>query len=582
MVKEEFDLKAFREIQEHSEHLKSLYGARNELMTLMEEMYLLLWRDEERVKRLHNNIKITKSPTARNKLLGAARLMIATDPEFSMPEDTNGDQAMENASLIEQAAKRLWVAAGRVREDPVHYDVVLSALLFGEMHIGIDKTIDLVRHAEGTKNDAALYRAKEIASITPYTFDAWDPRTGYPDRDKFGVRAYYREVVTTSGEVLDNFGDAAIRVFPDGRRYATCTLCHYWDYKHRYTWVQGHSELPLVQEEHNLPFIPIIAKIGEGSTLFAEPEYQNQAFLYTFAKSGLWERENLALTVLYTNIFGIGANPMFVEKLNAQGEGPEYDFSQPGGIVRVPNGADWGPVSNKGVIDPSILQGWEIAETKASESTIYDQALGEPLSGNAPFSMVALLHQAGRLPLIVPQRKAGWAIADAVKKALVWYRKEPEKGYDYSHIFGKLDAKKIPEQFDLVAHLDVSLPQDKLQQSNVASLLTGGDDPLMPKNWVRENVLGEGQPEEIQMQIWSEQAARLMMQGFYEQLLPSLMQRIGQMIGGGQQTPPGASGGQPGALPGQSPPTMESPMTQGLPPEMAQGGMQGPEQGPMV
>jgi hypothetical protein len=56
MAKEEFDLKMFRETREHAEHLKSLYGARNELMTTMEEMYLLLWKVEELVKRLYNNV----------------------------------------------------------------------------------------------------------------------------------------------------------------------------------------------------------------------------------------------------------------------------------------------------------------------------------------------------------------------------------------------------------------------------------------------------------------------------------------------------------------------------------------------
>jgi hypothetical protein len=122
-----------------------------------------------------------------------------------------------------------------VRGDPVHYDVVLSALLFGEMHIGFDKTADVVKHAEGTKSDVALYRAQEIAHVTPYVFDVWDPRTGYPERDRFGVSAYYREVVTTSGDVLDTFGDAALRIFPDGKRYQQTTLCHFWDYKYRYT-----------------------------------------------------------------------------------------------------------------------------------------------------------------------------------------------------------------------------------------------------------------------------------------------------------------------------------------------------------
>jgi hypothetical protein len=156
---------------------------------------------------------------------------------------------------------------------------------------------------------------------------------------------------------------------------------------------------------------------------------------------------------------------------------------------------------------------------------------------------------------------------------LVWYRKEPSTGYDYTHIFGDLKASQIPERFDLDAALDVSLPQDKLQQANIANLLSTGDDPLMPKSWVREHVLGEGQPEEMQMNVWSEQAARMMMQGFYTQLLPAVMGKMNQMLG---NTPPGPSGGQ------QSLPTT-GPGAQGLPPEMMAGGMQGPEQqGPIV
>jgi len=74
-----------------------------------------------------------------------------------------------------------------------------------------------------------------------------------------------------------------------------------------------------------------------------------------------------------------------------------------------------------------------------------------------------------------------------------------------------------------------------------------------------------------------------MMQGFYNQLLPAVMGKMNQMLG---NTPPGASGGQPGALPGKSPVTMESPGgtpgAQGLPPEMMASGTQGPDQGPMV
>lgn len=555
----QYDMELMRQIKEHGTYLKSIHQQRNSMFTKMEQMLLMEWDEESRVRTATDNVKITKHPGARNKLMGALRLMVATDPLFNVPKDASDPTAAGISEKIEHMAEAMWTCAGRVRQQPVHYDVVLSCLTFAEMHIAVTKTSDMVEAAKGGTK-AAMAKAEEIAAITPYLFDVWDPRTGYPEIGPQGLTSFYREVETTSGAVLDEFGDAAREVIQDPKkRYDKVTLCHFWDYENHVVWLTN-SDRPLIQEAHGLSFIPVVVQLGEGSRLFEKPEHQRQPFLYTLWQSGLWARQNLMLTVLYTLAFSIGSNPLYVYQANQPGKQLNIDWSRPGGTATIEANESLGPLA-KQVIDPSLLQGREIADGLEEESTIYGQTLGQPLGPNATFSETSLLHQAGRLPLITTQRMASWAIADAVKMALKWMKADKTAGKArYKGAYTELKPSEIPERFELEAMLDIDLPQDMLQQANVANQLTAGENPLASQEWTRENILKIGQPKEMQKQIWGEQAAAMLFYQFLEDQMQVMQQR--------QQMEQMQQQGQPGQPPQGG---------QGIPPEMMQGGMQPPE-----
>lgn len=562
----QFDMVLMNQVKERATYLKSLHSQRNTADDRYEAAFLLNWDEEGRTRRVMENSKITKHPGSRNALLGAIRLLIASDPQWSVPHDGNDTDAQMESEKIEKFAELMWKAAGRVRQQPVHYDVVTSMLTFAEAHIAVTKTSDMVESAKGGTR-AAQIKAENIARITPYVFDVWDPRTGYPEIGAYGLTSFYREIETTSGQVLDEFGDAAKAVYHDtNKRYDSVTLCHYWDYENRFVWLSG-EERPLIQEKHGLPFIPVVVQLGEGSRLFSKPEYQRQPFLYTMIESGLWSRQNLMLTVLYTLAFAIGSNPLYVYQANQPGKDLSIDWSRPGGVVNIEQGETLSPML-KQVVDPSLMTSYEIAQQLAQESTIYGQTLGEPISGTQTFSTTALLHQAGRLPLLVTQRLASWAIGDAVKMALLWMRADGVRGSaGYKHEAMALKASEIPEDFELEAKLDIDLPQDMLQQANVYNILTGGENPAVSAEWARENVLNIGQPKAMQEQIWNEQAGSMMFMQFLQDQIQVMKQQ--------QQTQQPM--GQPG-MPAQQP--MGPPQAQGLPPEMMQGGMQPPEMMP--
>uniref|UniRef100_A0A6M3JBV9 Uncharacterized protein n=1 Tax=viral metagenome TaxID=1070528 RepID=A0A6M3JBV9_9ZZZZ len=569
----QFDMTMMKQVQDHATDLVTRHGARNEMFEYQLRMYLLDWEEKAAIEKKMEGAKLTISPDVRNRIIGAVRLLVATDPVWSVPELLNVQAVLDNGDAMELLAKRLWLAASNVVQNPPLFEIVLSMVLFAECHIGITRTADLVEQAKGASK-AAEYRAEEIARSTPIIFDVWDPRDGYPELDNMGTQAYYREVKTTSGSVMDEFGDDAKVLYPDGDRYKMVVLCNYMDHIYRHVWTQG-TERPIRQEKHDLPFLPVTVQLGEGSMLFSEPENQRQPMGYGLWKSGMWARQNLAWTVAYSNLYAVGANAMFEEQLNAQGQGVTHSKNRPGGVITVPQGAGWKMMDQSMVVNPALIQMMSLADQKVGESTIYAQTLGEPLGGNAPFSMVALLHQAGRLPLMVPQRKAARALAKVMKKALVWLKKEPSE-YDYEHIMGEMKAADIPEHFELEATLKIDLPQDDLQNTKVATMAATGEDPLVSKRWAREKTLSIGQSDKMQEEIWGERASGMKFQQYVMEQMLRLQEMQARLEQGAQGMPPkGMPPQQRQPLPQQGMPMtpegmpMEEPMPEGLP-------MQGP------
>lgn len=571
----DYDPNVLKDIRTHALEIKSIYGDRDIQCTEMENMYLLNDPNKEDMTKGRKHVKYTISPDARNTLLGAVRLLIATDPAFSIPHDANDAAAQKQSEPMEKWTQETFVKSSRVYGRPWHYDVVLSMALFAEVNIAITRTADLVANAQGGSK-AAIAKAEEIAAITPYVFDVWHPMTCYPEFTNYGLTSFYREVSTTTGAVRDEFGADATQNISGKTRNEPITLCQWWDYEWRAAWLFG-SDDPLLMEQHGLSFIPIVSAIGEGSKLFADPSKQRQPFYYSLWKSGLHDRETLALTSVYTNVFFQVSNPMTLYKANVPGKELKQDFSVLGGLTVIDKDEDLGPYRRE-PIDPAMLEALRIAEQKSAESTIFGQTLGEPLGGgNAPYSAVALMHQAGRLPLLVTQRTSQSAIAEAMRIALSWFRDEGYGGASYKGAFDKLKPSDVPKHFELDCKLDVNLPQDKMQMANVARAISSGEDPLTSVRWTRENILNVGQSDAMQAEIWGEKAANLKaMQYFSEQML-AIKQQMQEAMAPPQ--PPMPQGPPQGMPPGGIEQTQTPPPEFGQP-NVATPGM--PMQGPQM
>lgn len=530
---------SFEEVQAFAKEMKAAYSQRDTTFEEMDNIFLMENADLPTGKW----IKETIDSTGRDKLLGAVRLLTAADPIWSVPRDKNSeDIEQKTASDLEKAAGMMWTAAGRAKKTPVHYTAVLAGLLYGQADIAVIKVEDLIKRAS---SPAQKKRLEKIAMRTPIIWEALNPKLCYPVFDGFGLAAHLTSREMKVVDVRNRFNEGVL----EGKKNLDVVVYNeYWDLEKHVVWVDGESAA-LLDEEHDLPMIPVASARMEGSELF-EDDFQHQPFLYTMYKGNTYKRASLLQTVMFTNLFTIGANPGIVHHKSNDNTKLVIDFTQPGGVIEVPLGDKVEPFNMK-AITPEMQQMYDLLERKIETSTIYAQTLGEPLGANAPFSMVHLLSQAGRLPLVPYQRMLSNLITDAMSIGLEMLRSTGGKLAVKGENKGiELDLNDIPEDVELRATLDISMPQDKAQDAKTAIELNRAGYISMERG--REEYLGIGQSDDEQTQIWTE----IMAQAQFDQRIQAMMQQAAMQAQQGQMTP------------GAMPPGM--PQGQQMPPEMGQ------------
>lgn len=556
-------------IKQRCKDVRGKFGTRNTLMTTMEDYFLMKWNEN---KPQDPNIIQMVDPDSHNALKGAARLLKATDPKVRVPEEKNDEEAKKASSNIERAGSAIIYANSRSRDIPVQNETTMSALLFGEIHAGITLTEDLVRYAEKGSSKSYQNRVKELASRTPIIIDIYDPRTCYPIIDSIGVAGYHRYIRKTAFELVDMWGDQAREILGQTDKYKIdyekpYYLCDYIDWEYRIIWIDDKPETPLVFAPHELGELPVVYRVAGGSRLHQNTGDQVQPFLYAMYKSGLQNAKNMAMTMLFDHIYTLGATGQYAYRPNVPGKPLAIRWETKGGYYELGANESLETIM-KPTLDQTVMAGLELAERKATESTIYRQALGEPLGSNAPYSMISLLNHAGRQALLDAQRAASWAFGDIIEKAFRMLKSQTKGKSTIAGRSGYIELKtsEIPKDFMVEVDFEIDLPQDIKQNAAIAAQLISSD--LADKEYVRSKLLQIDQSDEMDKKIMKQKLIDLFTTMQIEQTMAAIQQQKQPppTIPGGA-TPPTQQPGQPGA--GMQPPPQGQGAGLQLPPGLA-------------
>lgn len=263
---------------------------------------------------------------------------------------------------------------------------------------------------------------------------------------------------------------------------------------------------------------------------------------------------------------------MFVYQARDEDKQLNVDWSIPGGVLTIEQGESFGQVQVK-PINADLQYFQQLLDQKGVEATMYRQALGEGAGSGQAFSSLALLSQAGRLPLAGPKKRLGWVLGHAMQIAYAWMKSETTDGgkrrAKNGYIQAEIEIGQIPDDFEIECVVDVSLPQDKMQQVNIAKSATdapNGQIPLASRRWAREEVLGIEQSSEMDREIMNEIAGTQLFAQYLEMMAQQAaaaqqgMQSMAMPPMGGAHSMSAPPGMQTGAPPMAGPPMAGAPM----------------------
>ena len=493
--------KLFEEIKIHASDLKSQYSKRNKEFEAYEDMYLMNGTEGTRG---NETVKLTVSPTAHNKVVGAKRLLQSQKVRF----DVHSNIATKNEiDQLEQLISLWWNNMYSVSGKPLMNEIIHSAALYSDVHIGLTFLEDYKKY------NGKDIRVDRLARRTPVLFEVWNPRFGYAERDALGLSAYYQELQVPFSYVKHVYGSFIDD--DDRKENTTVTLKRFWDLENYAIWYEDEI---IDCGPHGLPCIPVSVSSTEGSEIFEKQEDKYEPLLFALKRSSLWERENLVLTTLYTTAAAIAFTPTFKWKTDSN-EPLRVDIDDGIQYYRLNKGDDVEAITNKGVFTREIGDVIQLTTNLIDNSTVYDTAFGTG-GGSSSFSESTLLAQSARLPLVPLQRTVGAAIGDIVQIALDIMR---AKSINFK--FGEIDikAKDLPEDMVVDAKLDVILPQERTQLAATAATINANG--LASKEWVRSEIMGIPNNEKMEQQIAQENVSKALTDYYTQKMVAELQQK---------------------------------------------------------
>lgn len=510
------------EMKSLAQGLKSLYGPSKELLKRIEEAYFM--DNPEKPKGLNiddKDIKVTISPTARNKATGLKRILDTGEVQIKVKDGDNVPKSDE----IEAALKTMLQVSNESRIASIEKDENLGSILYGSAVLTADSIDDLItaktKDADGNDkegiNKFVVRQLEGLKKRTPFIIGTINTIQSYPEFGEYGLVGHLR-IYDVRGNVLkERWGcsDASVKV---DQKYEVWDFFHY---DKRLTWAAGvdgelYAGVWMDVSTDDVPQIPIFVRYGGGSSLWYEPERQIQPFLYPMVKGDWDKRENLYWTYLFTAIYRQGLpGPAFIR--DPQSTAPVKVIYDNG--IKIIEGV--GKLENITIIDRDSVQLKQLMDKTAAENTIQPEAFGA--GADNTFSGYITAMNASKLPSEDPKE----GIAKVFRDMFLYILKRIKAEGTDNKLISPAD---IPDDIDLEVTYEPNLTQDNLRNAQILTQLKAAGANLSDE-WMDTNIMKIPDSEAMFKQKTKEDIRKAMVQMILqdkEKMQPIIMAAMGQ------------------------------------------------------
>lgn len=454
----------------------------------IDRMINLDWDLPKEIKALKWMRKVI-STDPQSALKTATRTLSTEEPvPYYQPTNPNPDTQKE-ASKTEMNLLWQLKQADKRSKNRIVSDIVESSLRYDKV---VAQTIPLKWQLEGQADMEGEMpsRYKAAENLGSFMVIVHNPKNIHARWTPLGLDAVLSAKVMSAREAIAFYGKNADELKMDvedeeGEMFVT--VFDYWDYDQRLTWCSAPKEIrematPLdeeyvfIEDEMEMDFLGGWTVAEGGTSLEVEQENSVRPLLGTIAKSDLWETQNIAQSISFSEAIGYSAAPRYKISGPASDE-VQVDYGDINKPIRLRGGEDVTPMQPP-TIDQNLLHIADRIQAAMDKDTVAKLLQNLDLPSGTAFATVNAMIKTATSALEPHKQLAERALADIMENMLRWthYTKDPLRGYGY-HENDVGEQYKIEPEFINPSgiYIDVKLsahvPTDYLQRIEAAIAL---------------------------------------------------------------------------------------------------------------
>ena len=457
---------------------------RDNLYLAMENMHHLEW-DLPSGMREYPWIRKFMTTDPFDALRGLTRVLSTVTPKIKVQALGPHEDDKKNANDMERSLTWLLKSAGGRGRAKLVSDIVLSAARHDEVCAQV-----LSLEVQGKLVGMDERRIKNARRHGPFAVLVRNPRFVHSRFSDWMLEDVLYARVIPGEEAVSFWGDKAreielkIRDNPKNRIWVT--VYDYWNLDMHTVWAipSDQNRMPqnskagivlLEPQEHGLDFIPWVVQVG-GTNLDNRPEYQRFPLLYSVYRAGQWASQNIAETIVNSEILAHAAAPRgMTESANPENP-PEVDYGDPLQLVNLRVGERYTQLQPPGM-DVNLMNVSDRIADAISKSTLPKVLqTGEFPSGTA-FATLNLATQSAVKAIAPHKVLAENAIADICKQMLYWVKQDGKALVTYgksSKGLGEqllIDPDLLPvDDLYIEVELTADVPTDRMARINAAAI----------------------------------------------------------------------------------------------------------------
>ncbi|MHA2264646.1 MAG: hypothetical protein ACXAEN_19815 [Candidatus Thorarchaeota archaeon] len=452
---------------------------KNRANNKIDDMDHVYWDPQEELRNI-DWFRAVPSTDPHDAITAGVRVLSALEEDVTLQPLAANVETKKSANEREKILKWAMDEANQRRQGTVQRSVVRSALKYDEVAAQVIDLDYQIKNKEGFGADTK--REKAARRYGRYVVNTYHPNDVHVEHSNLMPEAVLLAQVRTAKDVMREWGKAASKLKKAADNDESVELFDYMDYDVHVVWTQnkqGGDEVEIMREEHNLPFLPWVARVG-GDIMERKQEHRRRPLLYPIVNSGMWETQNIVKSIRVSEVIRNFGYPQTKEEgpMPIDGRSTEINTGTDAGLTVDVTPGNTLTALPQPQMDPALREVDDMIQSATSKSTVANILQGGDVAPGTAFATLNLATQTAVGALKPGKELAEHALADIYELFLLWahYTKsdiigygkgKEDKGQQYTIKWSEID----PEKIYLSVDLKPDVPLDRQQRANTAMMM---------------------------------------------------------------------------------------------------------------